>query len=122
MFTVIVTERCYKFLKSYVNLVQSQDNLCKSFDERILELLSAQIKLSDFRKVTKYIKQYISGLKYTLKHSHLFLRDITDDYLIAYCCKHGYRDFNYGVYHLIRRAVNQVAINNLQQEYEEVMH
>ena len=83
-----------------MDLIQSQDNLCKSFEDRILDLLAAEIKLSEFRPVLGYIKRYISDLSFTPEHHHLFLRDITEDYLYVYCFIHGHQNFNRGLYHL----------------------
>jgi len=122
MLSVVLTDRCYSLVKKYVDLIQSQDNLVKSFDDRILDLLTAQIKLSEFRHVLGYIKRYISDLSFTQEHHHLFLRDITENYLYAFCFIHNYQDFNKGLYHLIEQAMNQLTIKNLKQEYEEVMH
>ena len=122
MLSVVLTERCDSLVKKYVDLIQSQDNLVKSFDDRILDLLVAEIKLSEFRPVLGYIKRYVSDLSFTPDHYHLFLRDITEDYLYVYCFIHGYSNFNKGMYHLIEQAINQFTIKKLRREYEEVIH
>ena len=119
MLSIVLTDRCYDLVKKYIDYIQSQDNLVKSFDDRILDLLAAQIRLSEFRPVLGYIKRYVSDLHYTSTHIHLFLRDITENYLYAYCFIHGYPNFNNGIYHLIESAMTQLTIDELKKELEE---
>lgn len=105
-----------------MNLIQSQHNLYKSSDDRILDLLSKEIKLSVFKPMLGYIKHYITNLSYTPNHYHLLLREITEDHLYVFCFIHGYQNFNKGLYHLIEQTFNKLTIKNQRQEYEEVIY
>lgn len=103
-----------------MDLRQREDGLCKSFDERILNLLAKENRISGFRVALKYIKRYVSDLSWNSKLKHLFLRDITMDYLTVYCFVHNYRCFNGGLYQLIEKALTQITIDNLRSEIKEI--
>ena len=120
--TIIITECCYDLVKKYVGLKQFQDNLCKSFDDRILELLRTELKTSGFRLVLGIMKLCITDLQSVPEHHHLLLRDRTKDFLTLYCFNNDYRNFNEGLYNLIEKAITKITIKNLKQEYEEVTH
>ena len=119
---ITITECCYDLVRKYVDLKQSQDNLCKSFDDRILELLVAEEQTSGFRLVLGIMKLYITDLQYVAEHHHLLLRDRTKDYLTLYCFDNDHRNFNTGLFNLIENAINKITIENLKREYEEITH
>ena len=119
---IVVTKRCYDLLKKYVDLTQTQPNHYKTFNERILELLDAELDISGFRLVLGIMRLYITDLEYTSEHRHVFLEDRTTDFLTLYCFNNDYRNFNEGLYNLIEKAINRITIKNLKQEYEEVTH
>lgn len=122
MVSILITFQCYDLVKRFVDLRQREDGLCKSFDERILNLLAKENRISGFRVALKYIKRYVSDLSWNSKLKHLFLRDITMDYLTVYCFVHNYRCFNGGLYQLIEKALTQITIDNLKFEIKEIDH
>ncbi len=119
MVSVLITSQCNDLVKRFVDLRQREDGLCKSFDERVLNLLAKENRISGFRVALKYIKRYVLDLKWNSQLNHLFLRDITMDYLTIYCFVHNHRYFNEGLYQLIKKALTQITIDNLKREIEE---
>lgn len=119
MVSILITSQCYDLVKRFVDLKQREDGLCKSFDERILNLLAKENRISGFRTALKYIKRYVLDLKWSSQLKHLFLRDLTMDYLTVYCFVHNHRNFNEGLYQLIEKALTQITIDNLKREIEE---
>jgi len=61
------------------------------------------------------VKKYVD---YIQSQDNL-VRDITENYLYAYCFIHGYPNFNNGIYHLIEQAMTQLTIDELKKELGE---
>ena len=69
------------------------------------------------------MKLYITDLEFVPDyHHHLLLRDRTKDFLTFYCFNNDYRNFNEGLYNLIEKGINKITVENLKQEYKEVIH
>lgn len=116
-----LSNRTYDLIKKYVDIIQSQDNLSKSFDDRILDLLRTEVSLSNFRRILDIIKHFISDFYNPSDCVHLLLQESTIDTLYVYCFRNGYWTLDKGLYRLIEKAINKIHRDNLEKEYLEVI-
>ncbi len=118
MSTIRIRDKTYDLLKKYVDQKQFRDNLIKSFDDRILDMVGYRVKMFSFRPILKFIDKYVSDLNYSSGITHLELRKITLEYLKIFSFINGYRTLNKGLYHLIESEMTEITIHQLREEYK----
>ncbi len=119
MSTIRIRDKTYDLLKKYVDQKQFRDNLIKSFDDRILDMVGYRVKMFSFRPILKFIDKYVSDLNYSSGITHLELRKITLEYLKIFSFINGYRTLNKGLYHLIESEMTEITIQQLREEIEQ---
>ncbi len=107
---VNISPETYHFVKRYAQLKQTEDNLCKSLEDRLLDLLFIRLS-SEELNIQKLTLQNLGQIPFNLRPQTL-------RYLKQYAANHNFTSFDAAISHLLEKEINLMQITKMNQELE----
>lgn len=117
---IYIRPRTYELLKRCIVLCREGDNLSKSYDDRILEMLLSVFKGAIYR-MCQLFEHHVKELGPSPQLKPLYLRSQTYHYLKCYTfifgnLTHSIRDIDTGLEHLLEKILTKITIMRLKCE------